>query len=154
MALGATTCSNKIYEAFLDEDKSKTFFHGHSYTGNPVACAAGVASLELLLQHETQEHIQRIAGRHQKFAAAFKALPAVKEVRQQGTILAIEFDAGVTTYFNNLRDTLYNFALEQGVLLRPLGNIIYILPPYCISDPQLDKVYETIAGMQQLVSKI
>jgi len=152
MALGVTTCSSKIYEAFLADDKSKTFFHGHSYTGNPVACAAGIASLELLLQDEAQQNIQRIAARHRAFAEHLRTLAGVKEIRQQGTILAIEFDAGVTSYFSNLRDTLYNFALQEGVLLRPLGNIVYILPPYCITDPQLNKVYKTITGMQQLIS--
>lgn len=152
MALGVTTCTNKIYNAFLDDDKSKTFFHGHSYTGNPVACAAGVASLELLLQDATQQDIARIAERHRIFAKQFRDHSSVKEIRQQGTVLAVEFDAGVTSYFSSLRDTLYNYALQQGVLLRPLGNIIYIIPPYCITDEQLDKVYKTIEGMQQLIS--
>ena len=152
MALGFTTCSNQIYEAFLHEDKSKTFFHGHSYTGNPVACAAGLASLDLMLNSETQQHIKRISELHSQFAAKVSELDFVAEVRQQGTILAVEFEAGGTSYFSNLRDTLYNFALERGVLLRPLGNIIYIIPPYCISNEQLEQVYQTILGMQQLVA--
>lgn len=152
MALGVTTCSNKIYEAFLADDKSKTLFHGHSYTANPVACAAGVASLELLLEPTTQYNIDYIAMRHQAFAAELKELQGINQVRQRGTILAIEFADESTSYFSNLRDTLYNFAMEQGVILRPLGNIIYIIPPYCITNEQLNKVYQTIRGMQKLIA--
>jgi len=151
MALGVTSCSEKIYAAFLNEDKGKTFFHGHSYTANPVACAAGLASLDLLLAEDTQQNIARIASSHQAFSKEVQLLPHVKEVRQQGTILAVEFEAGATSYFSALRDTLYNYALEQGVLLRPLGNIIYIIPPYCITNTQLEQVYRTIRGMQKLI---
>jgi adenosylmethionine-8-amino-7-oxononanoate aminotransferase len=152
MALGATSCNENIYNAFLHEDKSKTLFHGHSYTANPVACAAGLASLDLLLQEETQQNIQRICGRHTAFAQHIKPLPYIKEVRQQGTILAIEFEDSTTSYFSDLRDTLYSFALNQDVILRPLGNIIYIIAPYCITDEQLNQVYKTIEGMQEVIS--
>ncbi|PKV62982.1 adenosylmethionine--8-amino-7-oxononanoate transaminase [Pontibacter ramchanderi] len=151
MALGATSCNEKIYEAFLSDDKRKTLFHGHSYTGNPVACAAGLASLDLLLQEQTKQQIDRIGQRHAAFSQKFRALPKVLEVRQQGTILAVEFEAEGTSYFNKLGDTLYSFALAQGVILRPLGNIIYVIPPYCITDPQLDQVYLTLQGMQELI---
>ncbi|HEY4652802.1 MAG TPA: adenosylmethionine--8-amino-7-oxononanoate transaminase [Pontibacter sp.] len=153
MALGVTTCSSKIYEAFLSDDKSKTLFHGHSYTANPVACAAGIASLELTTSQETQQNLERIAAQHQAFAEELKLLPGIQQVRQRGTILAIEFADETTSYFSNLRDTLYNYALEQGVILRPLGNIIYIIPPYCITNEQLSKVYQTIRGMQQLLTR-
>ncbi|MBC5775059.1 adenosylmethionine--8-amino-7-oxononanoate transaminase [Pontibacter sp. KCTC 32443] len=152
MALGVTTCNDKIYDAFLADDKSKTLFHGHSYTANPVACAAGIASLELLLNPVTQQSIIRIATKHQAFAEELKQLSGIREVRQQGTILAIEFADESTSYFSNLRDTLYNFALGQGVILRPLGNIIYIIPPYCITDEQLEKVHQVIRGMQLLLT--
>lgn len=152
MALGATSCNEKIYEAFLSDDKHKTLFHGHSYTGNPVACAAGLASMDLLLQEETQQHITHISQRHTAFAEQLKLMPKVVEIRQQGTILAVEFEADGTSYFNKLGDTLYSFALDQGVLLRPLGNIIYVIPPYCITDAQLDQVYKTIRGMQELIT--
>ncbi|OKL38492.1 adenosylmethionine--8-amino-7-oxononanoate transaminase [Pontibacter flavimaris] len=152
MALGVTSCSENIYEAFLHDDKSKTLFHGHSYTANPVACAAGLASMDLLLQPETQQSINRIVQRHAAFSQSIKALPQVLEVRQQGTILAVEFEDGGTSYFSNLRDTLYSYGIANGVILRPLGNIIYVIPPYCITDAQLDQVYQTIRGMQEIVT--
>lgn len=146
MALGVTTCTQKIYEAFLSDDKLKTLFHGHSFTANPVACAAALASLDILLEKETISSINRIEVSHQRFAEQIKNHPKIRDVRQTGTILAIEWDSSAgTSYFSGLRDSLYNFFLSEGVILRPLGNIIYILPPYCISDQELDIVYSKIS---------
>ena len=151
MALGVTSCSQQIYEAFLSDDKTKTFFHGHSYTANPIACTAGVASLEILLQPDTQTNINRIMAQHTAFRKKIATHAACKVIRQTGTILALEFETGATSYFNNSRDLLYNFALQNKVLLRPLGNIIYILPPYCITAAQLEEVYEVILKMADLI---
>ncbi|MEJ8755861.1 adenosylmethionine--8-amino-7-oxononanoate transaminase [Pontibacter sp. H259] len=153
MALGVTTCNSRIYDAFLNDDKNKTLFHGHSYTANPVACAAGIASLELLLSPETKQSLESIVALHNNFTLEIKQLAGIKDVRQRGTILAVEFEDTSTSYFSNLRDTLYNYALGQGVILRPLGNIIYIIPPYCITEAQLTKVYQTIKGMQLLLTE-
>lgn len=145
LPLSITTCTEKIYKAFLSNDKMKTFFHGHSYTANPIGCAAALASLELLLSEETQNNIQRICDQHAAFKQHIEHHSALLTIRQQGTILALEFKtAEVTSYFNNLRDQLYNFFLERGILLRPLGNVIYILPPYVIKEAQLNSVYQAI----------
>lgn len=150
MALGVTTCSQTIYQAFLSQDARKTFFHGHSYTANPIACAAALASYDLLLQPETEENIKRIAAQHQEFSEQMQDGGFLKNMRQTGTILAMEFDNGQTSYFNQIRNLLYNFALQHRVLLRPLGNIIYIMPPYCITNDQLEKVYAVIRKMKDL----
>jgi adenosylmethionine-8-amino-7-oxononanoate aminotransferase len=145
MALGLTTCSQKIYDAFLSDDRLKTLFHGHSFTANPIACSAALASMDLFLEESTANNIQRIADAHKQFAARIKDHPKVKTLRQTGTILAIEWQTGTdTSYFNSLRDTLYRFFLEAGIILRPLGNIIYILPPYCITDEDLSYIYSKI----------
>ena len=145
MALGVTTCSQEIYNAFLSTDKLKTLFHGHSFTANPVACSAALASLDLLLQPETLENMTRISAQHQLFSKRVLDHPRLKEVRQTGTILALEWNtAEETSYFHNLRDQLYNFFLDEGIILRPLGNIIYILPPYCISNKELKYIYDKI----------
>jgi adenosylmethionine---8-amino-7-oxononanoate aminotransferase len=145
MALGVTTCANNIYEAFLSDDKFKTFFHGHSYTANPLSCSAALASYELLISEETQQNIQRISKQHDAFLKQIFQHPQVDEARQQGTIIAIEIKTGNTSsYFSNIRDFLYNFFIEKGILLRPLGNIIYIIPPYCITDLQLETIYNAI----------
>jgi adenosylmethionine-8-amino-7-oxononanoate aminotransferase len=145
MALGITSCTENIYNAFLSDDKLKTFFHGHSYTANPIACSAALASMDLLLQPETLENIRRIGEQHSNFRKKLQDHPKLLNVRQTGTILALEWktDRG-TSYFNDLRDKLYNFFLDGGIILRPLGNIIYILPPYCISNEELAYIYAKI----------
>lgn len=143
--LGITSCANKIYEAFLSDDKFKTFFHGHSFTANPLSCTAALASYDLLISEETQQNIQRISKLHEIFLHKISKHPQVDNARQQGTILAIEIKtANSSSYFSNIRDFLYDFFIEKGILLRPLGNIIYIIPPYCITDAQLKIIYSAI----------
>lgn len=145
MALGLTTCAAKIYDAFLSADKLKTLFHGHSFTANPVTCSAALASLDLLLKRETLADISRIEEQHRHFASRIAQHPKLRSVRQTGTVIAIEWETGDnTSYFNSLRDQLYNFFLQEGILLRPLGNIIYIMPPYCITNEQLEYIYQKI----------
>lgn len=145
MALGLTTCSRQIYDAFLWDDKLKTLFHGHSFTANPVACAAALASLDLFLQPETMHDINRITEMHHAFGERIKHHPKVKNLRQTGTIFAMDWKTGDdTSYFNKLRDTLYNYFLDAGIVLRPLGNTLYILPPYCITGEQLNYIYAKI----------
>jgi adenosylmethionine-8-amino-7-oxononanoate aminotransferase len=145
MPLGITTCNAKVFEAFLSDDKLKTLYHGHSFTANPVACAASLASLDILLDPATLGNIQRIAAKHERFATELKGHAKLKDVRQTGTILAIEWETGSdTSYLSGLRNQLYLYFLERGIILRPLGNIIYILPPYVISDDDLDYIYRTI----------
>ncbi|GAB2538853.1 adenosylmethionine--8-amino-7-oxononanoate transaminase [Rufibacter soli] len=154
MALGVTTCALPIYNAFLSQDKTQALFHGHSYTANPIACAAALASLDLVEPNEFLQNLDRISAAHSAFAKQITGELGIKACRQTGTILAIEFEIGETSYFHNLRDQLYNLALEHGVLLRPLGNIIYVLPPYCITATQLEQVYAVIEKMRLLVVEL
>ncbi len=145
MALGVTSCTEKIHEAFLSEDKLKTLFHGHSFTANPIACSAALASMDLTEKPETLQHIRRITEQHSEFLNTIKGHPKLKDVRQTGTILALEWQTNEeTSYFNQLRDNLYNYFIQHKIILRPLGNIIYILPPYCINDEQLAYIYSKI----------
>ncbi|MGZ3761158.1 MAG: adenosylmethionine--8-amino-7-oxononanoate transaminase [Mucilaginibacter sp.] len=145
MALGLTTCTQQIFDAFLSDDRLKTLFHGHSFTANPVACAAALASMDLFLKPETIENIKRIETQHAQFALKIKDHPKIKTTRQTGTILAMEWETGTnTSYFSALRDKLYHYFLAAGIILRPLGNIIYILPPYCITDAELNYIYAKI----------
>ena len=145
MPLGVTTCKEGIYDAFLSDDKMKTFFHGHSYTANPLACAASNASLDLLLAPDCLKNISRIAEQHKAFAEKLKQSAKIENVRQRGTILAfdIKHQDGVS-YFNSLRDELYTYFLSEGILLRPLGNTVYIMPPYVISEEELEFIYRVI----------
>ncbi|MBF0352811.1 MAG: adenosylmethionine--8-amino-7-oxononanoate transaminase [SAR324 cluster bacterium] len=145
MPMGVTTCNSRIFDAFYSDDKTKTLFHGHSYTANPLACTAGLASLDLLEKPECQERIQEIVRQHQAFVQRIGPHPRIRDIRQQGVILAIEISTeSETSYLNTIRDQLYAFFLEKGVLLRPLGNVVYILPPYCITATELDYVYQVI----------
>jgi adenosylmethionine-8-amino-7-oxononanoate aminotransferase len=145
MPLGVTTCNQKIFDAFLSDDKLKTLYHGHSFTANPVACAASLASLDILLKPETLANIQRIKAKNEAFATEIKEHPKVRDVRQKGTILVLEWETGNdTSYLSGLRNQLYLYFLERGIILRPLGNILYILPPYIISDEDLEYIYQTI----------
>lgn len=144
MALGVTSCTEEIYQAFLSDDKMKTLFHGHSFTANPVACAVANASFDLITQPETLKNIERIQEKHLAFKLEIENHPKLKNVRQIGTIIAFEWDTEATSYFNDIRDKLYNFFLAHGIILRPLGNILYILPPYCITDEDLDYIYSKI----------
>lgn len=148
MALGVTTCTRGVFDAFLSDDRSKTLFHGHSFTANPVACAASLASMDLMEQQGTWDNIERINLQHQDFLDRLEQMPMVTNARVLGTMLAFEVNTGgENSYFHDLRDHMYHFFLNRGILLRPLGNTLYILPPYCITSEQLNTVYEGITDM-------
>ncbi len=145
LPMSVTTCTPQIFDVFYADEKLKTLFHGHSYTGNPVGCAAALAGLDLLESSETKNNLERIAHQHQQFAAGICNNEKLTRIECLGTILALELKTGEgNSYFSTIRDQLYNYFLEEGILLRPLGNVIYILPPYCISNAQLNKIYQAI----------
>ena len=145
MALGVTSCTQAIYDAFLSDSPYKTLFHGHSYTANPLACTAGLASLDLTLSSDTTANLERIASQHAGFAQRLRQLTTVENVRQRGTLLAFDLkNSGETSYFNVIRDQAYNFLLERGVLMRPLGNVLYLMPPYCTTNTQLQYTYRQV----------
>ncbi len=138
MPMGITTCTATIFNAFTSEDRSKTMYHGHSYTANPLACTAALASLDLLLKEECQQNIQRISTYMQTLANQLQSFPSFTNIRCTGTIIAVDVVTNEeTSYFNSFRDRLYHFFLSKGILLRPLGNTVYIMPPYCISNNDL-----------------
>lgn len=142
MPLGVTACTSRIYQAFIQDSKLKTFFHGHSYTANPVACAAAIASLDLFEIEKTFTKIERIVARFREFSNELKQIPFL-DVRTMGCILAIEFHTKTPAgYLNSLSESLSNYFFAQGILVRPLGNVLYFLPPYCITDTQLNKIFD------------
>jgi len=145
IALGVTAASEEIFKAFLSDDRAKMLFHGHSFTANALACTASLASLDLLLLDECQKSRARISKAHNKFAESLRSKKQIENVRQLGTVLALDIKTkNSNSYLSPVRDRLYNYFIEEGVLLRPLGNIVYILPPYCITDEELKKVYSCI----------
>jgi len=144
MPLGATVCTEDIYNAYLSDDKTKTFYHGHSYTANPLACAAANASLDLLEKTDTQKQIEMIAGFFENLKKEFENHTALTSCRNRGAILALELKTGAeTNYLNPASERLTEFYLKRGIIVRPLGNILYFIPPYCIHEKELEEI-ETV----------
>jgi adenosylmethionine-8-amino-7-oxononanoate aminotransferase len=145
LPLGATSCANYIYEAFISDDKSRTFFHGHSYTANPTSCSAALASMDLMEDDKTWKNVERINSQHSQFLSKVESHPAISQVRLKGTIIAFELKTKEGThYLNTAAETITGFFMKKNILLRPLGNVFYILPPYCISDEDLNYIYTAI----------
>jgi len=143
LPMGATSCTQQVYDAFYSSEISKGLFHGHTYTANPLACMAALAGIELLQSEQIQKDIRRVIKSHQEFGLKIKEHPKVAAVRQCGIIFALDLNIKMERY-GSLRDRLFNFFMEHGVFLRPLGNTIYILAPYIVTDSQLKQVYNAI----------
>jgi adenosylmethionine-8-amino-7-oxononanoate aminotransferase len=153
LPLAATFATDRIHDAFMGEDRARAFFHGHSYTANPIACAAANASLCIFESEPVFERIAAIEKVHAARLPAFSAHPSVADVRHIGTVAAIELKVPDAGYLSSLRPRLYKYYLSRGLLLRPLGNVVYILPPYVITPDQLNFVYDAIQDSLVLVSK-
>src|SRR6266851_3911835 len=153
LPLAATFVTDRVHDAFTGGDRARAFFHGHSYTANPIACAAANASLRVFEAEPVFERIAAIEKVHEARLAAFAAHPGVADVRHIGTVAAIELKVPDAGYFSSLRPRLYEYFLNRGVLLRPLGNVVYILPPYVITSEQLNFVYDVIQDSLALVSR-
>ncbi len=144
LPLGLTVATNEIYNGFLAEETVKALLHGHSFTGNALACAAACASLDLFEKESTKQNIQKVSDWNTNFAKQLKNQTGIQEVRQCGTILAIELNTGEgNSYFSSLRNRAYDFFLDHGILLRPLGNVLFVNPPYCITREEYE-VLETV----------
>jgi adenosylmethionine-8-amino-7-oxononanoate aminotransferase len=141
MPLGVTSCAQFIYDSCVSDDKTKTFFHGHSYTANPTACSAGLASLDLMEKEETWTQIKMISELNAGFVNTHRNHPKLKDVRSKGTILALEINTEEHThYLNNASESIATHFLKKGVIVRPLGNILYLIHPYCILKHELETV--------------
>jgi adenosylmethionine-8-amino-7-oxononanoate aminotransferase len=150
--MAITTFTQDLFDAFYDDDINKALFHGHTFTANPTGCAAALASLELLQTNEMQANIVRVNQNHLQFQERIKNHPKVVTTRVLGVILALEIKTeSSASYYGTLRNKLYDFFIEKGVILRPVGNIVYILPPYIITDEQLQKVYQVVENALEIV---
>jgi adenosylmethionine-8-amino-7-oxononanoate aminotransferase len=150
--MAITTFTQEIFDAFYDEDINKALFHGHTFTANPTGCAAALASLELLETPAMQANIERVNTKHLTFEKRVQSHPKVVTTRVLGVIFALEIKTdSAASYYGSLRNKLYNFFIENGVILRPVGNIVYILPPYVITDEQLEKVYQVVENALEIV---
>jgi adenosylmethionine-8-amino-7-oxononanoate aminotransferase len=144
LPMGATLCSERVAAAFQSANRMHTFYHGHSYTGNALACAAANASLQVFDDEPVFDCIGRIATIHAERLEQLRKYAAVGDTRQIGTVGAIELRTDDAGYLSAMRPKLYRFFLERGVLLRPLGNVVYVLPPYVISVDELHRVWDVI----------
>ncbi len=144
MTMGVTLCTDRIASVFRSENRLHTFYHGHSYTGNALACAAANANLQIFDDEPVFDRIYGIARIHSERLSHLRELHQVGDTRQIGSIAALELRVDDPGYLSGLRPKLYNFFLERGVLLRPLGNVVYVLPPYVIAPEELHHVYDVI----------
>lgn len=150
LPLAATVCQQEIYEAFLDGGFDKAFAHGHSYTANPLGCAAALASLDLLESDETRARIAAIERIHRKRLARLSEFPGVIQPRVTGTISAITLAGYNQSYDAAIARRLKAFFLELCLLLRPLGPTVYLMPPYCTTESELDRGYDAIEEAAKL----
>ncbi len=157
MALGVTASTKKIYDSFVSDDKTKTLFHGHSFTANPLACTASLASLELLQKKKCTQKIEDIIFAQKAFAGKmqiFQRENIIKNLRHLGTIIAFEVNTSeVDGYLHNITSDFTKFCLEKGVYLRSLGNTIYVMPPYCIRKRELKKIYDVIEKFLEKITQ-
>jgi len=142
--LAMTLASAPIFEAHYSQDRRKTFFHSSSYTANPIACAAAVANLDVWDQEPVQARIAQIAQWQRELSEALRQDTRFTDVRLCGTIAAFDLRVTDEGYLASIGPKLYDFFVSRGLLLRPLGNTIYIMPPYCITRDELASLYEAI----------
>lgn len=142
MPFGVTSCKEFIYERFLSDDRTKTFYHGHSFTANPISCAASIASIKILKSDLTQDHLKRINTFYHDFAKELTQKSSVENLKILGTIISFEYnpDKSNAGYFNSNRNRIYNHFISKNILIRPLGNVIYLIPPFCISNESLERI--------------
>jgi adenosylmethionine-8-amino-7-oxononanoate aminotransferase len=149
--MAITSFTQEVYNAFYDEDINKALFHGHTFTANPVGCVAALTSLEILQSPEMQENISRINRKHLAFTEKLTKNDKVENVRVLGVILAFEIKTNSNKdYYGGFRQKLYDFFIQNQLILRPVGNTVYVLPPYVITDKQLERVYEVLLGATDL----
>lgn len=145
--MAITTFTQELYDGFYDNDVNKALFHGHTFTANPTGCAAALASVALLQTVEMQQNIERINKQHIAFKNIIEKHKRVKTARVLGVIFALEIEReNSEDYYGNFRNKLYDYFIKNGIVMRPVGNIIYILPPYIISNELLENIYEVVVS--------
>ena len=144
LPLAVTLATAPIFEAHLSEDRAKMFFHSSSYTANPVACAAANANIAIWRDEPVLEHVAELSRRQAQGLARLAEHPRISGARQLGTIIAMEVEAGSAGYLSAIGPPMTAAFRERGLLLRPLGNTIYVMPPYSITPAELDQVHDGI----------
>ncbi|MDI7862045.1 adenosylmethionine--8-amino-7-oxononanoate transaminase [Rhizobiaceae bacterium n13] len=151
LPLAATLCTTAIFDAHLSTERRKTFFHSSSYTANPIACAAAVANLGVWKAEPVRERVAALSAMHRQRLARFADDPRFAAVRQAGTIAAVDLKVPSGGYLAEIGPRLRTFFKERGLLIRPLGNVVYLMPPYCVTEADLDRAYDAIEEGASLV---
>ncbi|MEX1011295.1 MAG: adenosylmethionine--8-amino-7-oxononanoate transaminase [Balneolaceae bacterium] len=150
LPMAVTVCSDTIYDAFYSGDPLKTLWHGHSYTANPLGCAAALASFELM--KESESDFRGMEAIHKEHLLSIATMEQVTRARVMGTIAAFNIqNREGSGYLNPVADLIKSECVDAGLLLRPLGNVVYLMPPYCIEPEELSTVYQKIA---QLIKRV
>ncbi|MGE8106227.1 adenosylmethionine--8-amino-7-oxononanoate transaminase [Allorhizobium sp. NPDC080224] len=144
LPLAVTLCTAEIFDAHLSEERRRTFFHSSSYTANPIACAAAVANLDVWRAEPVEERVRAVAAMHRDRLVRLQSNPRFRNVRQQGTIAALDLAGSSDGYLSEVGPRLRAFFRQRGILIRPLGNVIYLMPPYCVTEEDLDLAYDAI----------
>jgi len=144
LPLAVTAATEEVYAAFLSDDRSKAFFHGHSYTANPLGCAVAIASLKLFEEEQTLKQVQRMEAQFQTRLDRLRTLPCVADVRGIGGVAVIELAAEKGGYLDSIGPPLAGEFLKRNLLLRPMGNILYFMPPYVITESEVDWAFDQI----------
>jgi adenosylmethionine-8-amino-7-oxononanoate aminotransferase len=146
LPLAVTLCRHEIFMAHYAEDRRRTFFHSSSFTANPIACAAALANLEVWESERTRARLARLEILQREHLNRFRDDPRFENVRQTGTITAMDLKTSDAGYLAQIGPRLQEFFRASRVLLRPLGNTIYVLPPYCVTSEDLTVIYDTIVA--------
>ncbi len=149
LPLAATLCKRKIFEAHLSQDRARGFFHSSSYTANALACAAALANIDIWETEPVFTRIAQLETMQRNFLSRFSASHRFGNIRQIGTIAALDLDVADAGYLAQAGLRLREFFLARGILLRPLGNVIYVMPPYCINEEELGRIYDAIAEVER-----
>jgi adenosylmethionine-8-amino-7-oxononanoate aminotransferase len=154
LPLAATLCSAEIFDAHLSSDRSRTFFHSSSYTANPIACAAAVANLLVWQNEPVLKRIEALEHMHRERLAPFRSDPRFINVRQSGTIAALDLDVSTSGYLSDVGPQLRAFFRQRDLLIRPLGNVIYLMTPYCVTPEDLDRAYAAIDEVADVFGRV
>ena len=149
--LAATLATDAIFHAHFSQDRTKTFFHSSSYTANPIACAAALANVDIWRDEPVTERISALSRMQAEKIERFNNDPRFENVRTTGTIAALDLSVDKAGYLAAVGPKLRAFFFERGLLIRPLGNVIYVLPPYCILPEELDRLYDVVDEAAELI---
>ncbi|MFN3907629.1 MAG: adenosylmethionine--8-amino-7-oxononanoate transaminase [Flavobacterium sp.] len=151
LPMAITSFTQTIYDGFLHNESCKALLHGHTFTANPLGCAAAIAAISLMEKQETQDQIQWIHQQHLQFQSEMQMHPKVENVRVMGVIFALDVISEDKEYYGNLRNKMYQFFIQNGLILRPIGNTIYLLPPYVILPTELEFMYEKVREVLTII---